>query len=114
VTIKLSTLPPSTNHLYGRSGGRVYLKPEVQAAKDAMGWEARAQYRGKPLDGKLKVTISIWWPDLRKHDVDNGLKLMLDAMTGILWHDDGQVFSLTITKDFDKANPRVELEVVPA
>lgn len=75
-----------------------------------MAWEARYQYRGAPLEGPLELFIALWWPTKRNHDVDN-VKGLLDALTGILWHDDGQIESLHIRKGYDKATPRVELTV---
>lgn len=110
MTIRLSTLPPSTNHLYAQRGSARFLKPEVRAAKEAIGWEARSQYRGKPLEGPLKVEIDLYWPDRRKHDVDN-IKALLDALTGIVWLDDWQIEDLHTRKFYDKAAPRVEMAI---
>ena len=50
-------------------------------------------YRGEPLKGPLEVKIVLWWPDRRKHHVDN-FKAILDALTSIVWQDDGQIESL--------------------
>jgi len=110
VTLTFRTLPPSTNHLYAQRGNARFLKPEVRAAKEAIGWEARSQYHGKPLTCPLAVSVALYWPDRRKHDVDN-IKALLDACTGILWEDDGQIIDLHITKDFDKEAPRVVMAV---
>lgn len=84
---------------------------KVRQAKEAIGWEARSQYRGEPLDGPLKVEIRLYWPDKRKHDVDN-IKTLLDALSGVIWIDDGQIEDLHIRKFHDKSNPRVEMEVI--
>jgi Holliday junction resolvase RusA-like endonuclease len=110
MTLKLITLPPSTNHIYGRSRGGVFMNERSRRAKEAIGWEARSQYRGKPLTGPLKVSVALYWPDRRKHDVDN-IKVLLDALTGIAWLDDGQIEDLRITKAYDKEKPRVEIAV---
>lgn len=79
-------------------------------AKDAIGSEARSQYRGDPLQGPLAVTVDLYWPDRRKHDVDN-IKVLLDALSGIAWEDDGQIVDLRTRKHVDKERPRVEIEV---
>jgi Holliday junction resolvase RusA-like endonuclease len=97
--------------MYGRAGGRVYLKPAARAAKEAIGWEARAQYRGDPLRGDLAITVSFFWPDRRKHDHDNA-KVFYDALNGIVWEDDGQITDATVRRRYDPTNPRVELEVL--
>jgi Holliday junction resolvase RusA-like endonuclease len=111
MTLRFTTLPPSTNNLYVNSGKRRFLNPKARAAKEAIGWEARAQYRGEPLEGPLAVKVALWWPDKRNHDIDN-IKALLDALTGILWLDDGQINDLHITKGYDKAQPRVEMTIV--
>jgi Holliday junction resolvase RusA-like endonuclease len=111
MTLKFATLPPSTNHTYGsgRNGSR-YMKPAVRAAKEAIGWEARSQYRGEPLIGPLDVDVTVYWPDRRKHDHDN-MKVLWDALNGIVWQDDGQITDSHVHKRFDKGNPRVEMIV---
>lgn len=45
-------------------------------------------------------------PTKRSADVS-----LLDAMTSILWRDDGQIDDPHIRESYDKANPRVELEL---
>ena len=86
------------------------MLPQVRAAKDAMGWEARAGYHGHPLEGPLKVSVDLYWGDNRKHDVDN-IKALLDALTGIVWEDDGQITDLHTKKFYDPTAPRVELSI---
>jgi crossover junction endodeoxyribonuclease RusA len=112
VKLRLTTLPLSTNHLYGQNGGRRFLKPVVRENKDEMGWEARGQYHGEPMTGPLKVSVDLFWPTRANHDIDN-IKGLLDALTGIVWEDDGQIIDLHITKAYDKAAPRVEMEILP-
>ena len=113
MTLRFETLPPSTNHLYRRTSRGVSLIESVRQAKDAIGCEARSQFHGEPLAGDLAVTIDLYWPDRRKHDVDN-VKALLDALNGIVWEDDGLIVDLHIRKHFDKAKPRVELFVSAA
>jgi crossover junction endodeoxyribonuclease RusA len=108
VTIKLLTLPISTNLLHGVFKGRKILSAKGRENKEAMAWEARQQYRGQPISAPISVTVELRWPTRRNHDLDN-IKSLLDAMTGILWDDDGQIEELHITKCYDKANPGVTL-----
>ena len=110
MTLKFLTLPVSTNHLYLQRGRSRFLDPRAARNKEAIAWEARSQYRGKPLQGPLAVKIRLYWGDCRKHDVDN-IKALLDACTGILWLDDGQIEDLHTTKAYSKDNPRVEMVV---
>ena len=112
MTLSFLTLPLSTNQLYRSVNGRTILSARGRANKEAIGWEARAQYRGKPLTGPLAVTVALYWPDRRKHDIDNGLKTLLDSLTGIVWEDDGQVEDLHVTKAHDKKNARAVVTIL--
>jgi Holliday junction resolvase RusA-like endonuclease len=47
----------------------------------------------------------------RRVDVDNLLKTVLDAGTGILWHDDSSVVKANVARLLDRENPRLELRV---
>lgn len=112
IHLTLTTMPPSTNHMYGGRGKGIFLKPEVRAAKEAMGLEARAGYRGEPLAGPLKVSVRLYWKDNRKHDTDNN-KALFDALNGIVWLDDGQIFRQEVEKFLGQEKPRVEIEISP-
>lgn len=39
-----------------------------------------------------------WWPHIKKPDVDKLLRMLLDALTGIVWADDSQVAYVTVNK----------------
>lgn len=107
--LTLKTFPLSTNQLHGVYKGRKILSVKGRANKEDMGWELRSQYRGIPLKGSICLQIELFWPTRRNHDLDN-IKSLLDACTGILWEDDGQVVDLHVHKEFSKENPRVEIE----
>lgn len=50
---------------------------------------------------------------LKKPDADNVLKAVLDALNGVAWYDDAQVFSATVEKyicDGD-SQPRCEIQI---
>ena len=105
MTIK--TLPISTNRLYY---GRKILTKEARENKEAMAWEMRAAWKGKPLEGNIKLTIDLYWPDNRPHDWDN-LKALGDSGNGILWNDDSQIVEATVRKHVDRISPRIDLSV---
>lgn len=113
MTLKFQTMPLSTNALHGVFRGRKIISVKGRANKEAIGWEARSQYRGKPLAGSLAVQIDLYWPTRRNHDIDN-IKTLLDTLNGIVWIDDGQIIDLHTRKFYDKAKPRVEMTVKAA
>jgi len=49
-------------------------------------------------------------PCLNKKDTDNIAKYILDAMNKMVFHDDNQIYSLTIDKYYSY-NPRTEIEI---
>lgn len=107
---QLQDAPLFTDQLYRVFRNRSILSAAGRANKEAIGWEARNQFHGEPLTDPLAVTIDIYGPDRRKHDVDN-VKELLDAVNGIVWDDDGQILDLRTRKHFDKDDPRLVLSV---
>jgi Holliday junction resolvase RusA-like endonuclease len=43
--------------------------------------------------------------------LDNFNKLWQDALTGIVYEDDSQIAELHLYRDYDKANPRLEVVI---
>lgn len=107
--------PRSTNTLYrtmcrGNFPTR-YMSPEARALKENYQWQAKKQYRAKPLTGEVEVWIELHFGTKRKCDWDNFHKLSLDALTGIVWADDSQIKKASVEVFYDKENPRIELEI---
>ena len=74
------------------------MTAEGKALKEAYQWEARAQWKGKPLEGDIDVSITLYFGSKRKADLDNFNKLSLDALTGVAYSDDSQISTLTIAR----------------
>lgn len=49
-------------------------------------------------------------PHVKRPDVDNLAKLVLDALNGIAWKDDSQVYSMSVEKRYSD-NPRTEVTI---
>lgn len=90
------------------------MTAEGVALKEQYQWEARAQWKGKPLEGDVAVDITLYFGTKRKADLDNFNKLSLDALTSIAWLDDSQIADLRIRRAYDKARPRIEVAVEKA
>lgn len=110
-------LPPSINS-YHRS---VVLKGgvgKVLISKTGRAWRKKAaqlaamQYHGAPLEGDVEVRITAHFRN-RRRDVDNVAKVLLDLLEGLTYGNDRQIRRLLLEKQFDAANPRVEVEVAP-
>lgn len=109
--IILKTVPPSVNRSYKQAGGHFYKSSEAKVAQESMAWEARKQWKGKPLVGPVSLEVDFYWPNMRR-DIDSGLKSLLDALSGICYGDDRQIEELVVHKHSDKEKPRAEIVVL--
>jgi len=95
IDITLPLLPPSVNHMYGRDrrGKRTYLTQEARDFQEMVALAAREQRPG-PIDKNtpLLLRIEIVFPDHRRRDVNNYVKVPEDAIARALSFDDCQVF----------------------
>jgi len=104
-------IPPSVNHLYARNRyGGLYLTDAANTWKTAAGWLAKEWWKKEPTAKQVILNIWIYWNDKRRHDADNIQKLLLDALTGIVWVDDRQVMPRVMGLEVDKGNGRIEIE----
>jgi Holliday junction resolvase RusA-like endonuclease len=74
------------------------MTPEGKALKEQYRWKAKSQWKGRPLEGDIEVSITLYFGTKRKADPDNFNKLSLDALTGIAYLDDSQIAKLTIER----------------
>lgn len=102
--------------------------------KQAVAWHAVEQFKGSPLTGPLDVEVMFVMPRLKSHygsgrnsallkdsadlypavrpDTTKLWRGVEDALTGIVWIDDGQVVNQAIQKRYGD-HPRVEIRVRP-
>jgi len=113
IKITLKGNPRSTGTLYKTMcRGNFPTTYLIQAGKDLKedyGQQIKQQYKGKVLTGDLQITIDLYLGTKRRADWDNFNKLSMDAMTGLLFEDDSQIQKATVTKNYDKENPRIDL-----
>lgn len=65
----------------------------------------------KPIKGDVVVSSLRVYRPQRSGDLDNRIKVTLDALEGFAYVDDMQVVELHAYRHDDKDNPRVELEI---
>ncbi len=114
--------------LYHRGAGR------LEDWRQAIAAEARAQMGGRPLlEGPVVVRARFAWTRPKSHrraggglrpsapmakvtppDLDKCSRALLDALTGVVYRDDGQVVRLDAGKDYDDAAPGVRVVVEEA
>ena len=110
-------------------GIRLYDPKKVSTYKKQLGMMCKFQYKDKPLDGPLSVSLKFYRHvqssvskkerELRitgahrpivKPDTDNYIKSTLDGLNGLLWEDDNQIVKIVAEKYYSD-HPRVEIEV---
>ncbi len=94
--VSSATMPPSTNHLYGRQkwrkGGGCYLLPPVRAFRLGVQRAVTAHARVFPADAPLRVRYAMC---ARRTDIDAPIKSCLDALQHAgLFRDDALVTRL--------------------
>jgi crossover junction endodeoxyribonuclease RusA len=89
--------PPSINHYYANNGkGGRYIKPDGVAYRLAVANAAREIKYG---DSLIAMTVYLHQKDMRKRDLDNGLKCLLDSlMHAGVFDDDSQIVELIVRK----------------
>lgn len=98
--IEMDALPPSINHAYCHGRHGTFKTAEARA------WQERAAYelslsktRQEAYVGKVEVRISMLKGDRRERDLDNLMKLAMDAVqdSGVI-RNDRQIYSIVADK----------------
>ena len=114
----IGNLPPSVNHLYNNAlirGRRMRVLNDrgkswqMKAKLLAKMWAMKNQW--KKVDGKVIMRLWFYYPDWRRRDSHNYLKLIADSLEGILYTDDKFVLPQIIDFEVDRERPRVEIEL---
>ena len=112
------TLPcvPSLNHVYRNVAiNHRILTPKGKAWKEEVKWialsERAKQFWELSTDEKLVMELEIFWPDFRRRDADNCIKLLSDTLEGILYEDDRWILPRVLNWAVDVENPRVEVKI---
>lgn len=103
-------MPPSANRYWRNYRGVTVSSEEARAYKREVAYLAR-QAGIQPVHGPLRVTLHFYRPR-RAGDLDNRIKVGIDALNGLAWADDAQIVELHCYRRDDKKNPRMEVEVV--
>lgn len=98
--------PPSANRYWRVWRGRAVTSDEARAYKLTIAH----LFKATPLEGLLSVDLAVCRPR-RSGDLDNRIKVTLDALRGIAFVDDSQIVAIHATRHEDKANPRVEVVI---
>lgn len=94
--------PPSINSYYGTNKfGSKYIKEKGRAYRNTV-VNSLSEYNLQTLSSSLSVEISVFPPDLRKRDLDNILKCLLDSLTHSGVYVDDSLIDILIVKRMHK------------
>lgn len=114
--ITLKGQPKSTQHCYkmtcrGRFAS-LYMSKDCKDIKADYQIQAKQQWKHEPLTCDLELEVKLYFGTKRVVDVDNFNKLWADSLSGIVYDDDKQIQKLTVSKHYDKEDPRVTISMV--
>jgi crossover junction endodeoxyribonuclease RusA len=90
--------PPSGNRYWRNVLGRMIVSKEARAYKETVKKLVMA-HRLHTLSGKIELSIHAYPPDRRKRDLDNLLKVVIDAMQDAgLYANDSQIDKISIQR----------------
>jgi Holliday junction resolvase RusA-like endonuclease len=97
----------------GHGGKVIYNTKETTAAEELIQAYYRQAAPGAQVDeeGFWQVDCVFYTKDKTKCDLDNLAKLVLDALTKLVWKDDCRVWTLNLSRDIDRDNPRTEVTI---
>ncbi len=92
----------------------MHLTHKARAYKENTKWRAKAAGIKHPfsLDTSCCVTMH-WFRSRKSGDLDNRIKILLDALQGAAYESDSQVVELHAYREDDKLNPRCEIVIAP-
>lgn len=95
----------------GWTRATVHATPEAKAYKSQVGWLAKAAGIRGPVRYPIEVGLRLVPKNGICMDVDNAIKVALDALNGVAWIDDSQVYKLTIERFAPDGRARLEVTV---
>lgn len=109
-------IPPSVNHAYitTRTGQKILTKDALKfvGQAKALCLQAIDEQRWKKDKDNVWYYMDMYFymPDLRIRDSHNCWKVLLDALQGILYHNDYFVMPRIMDVQLDRDYPRLEIE----
>ena len=97
----------------GFSGNKLYRSQDYTAYRDALAWLIKEKIGGEWDTRRYSfgVRVRFFLAGMRKIDIDNLVKPVLDAATGLIWADDSQVIELYAVKLMKQKESKIEFLV---
>ena len=113
-------VPPSSNHYWrdrvmkSRTGQHVVQRYKTREARryQAAVHNLALAAGCRPVEKPRQVIVRlVWYREARRGDLDNRLKVILDAMEGVMYDNDSQIKRIYAHREEDPKDPRVEVAV---
>lgn len=105
--------PPTANLYYRHVGSRVLLSEDGRKYREAVGWVMLEAGRPK-VEGRIKMELVAYPPDLRTRDLDNLFKSLLDSLQHAgLYESDSQIDYLSIQRGPSRRPALIEAHITP-
>lgn len=104
-------VPSKKNSMgYNSKSKRVYKSADVKAFEDNLmqiAGEEKEHWQKSfgtwPMDTRYRMTVSVVYGDRRRRDVQNVFASVCDALQGIVYEDDAQIYEIVGKKQYEKA-----------
>jgi len=90
-----------------------YTPARTLEAEDRIGWAFRESGMARhDLPARLHVRLTFACKAKRHSDLDNMIKLALDALNGLWFEDDWQIDSIDAVREWVESEPRTEIVIM--
>ena len=116
VSIKfpLRLISKDNEKVFGKYSHRPFLSKKYKDFEKQCAIIARSQYKGDPLEGHLKFTLTAWFKTKVHSDTMNLSKGICDAMQSVLYVNDKQikVGHISVAEGMPEDKFEVDIEVI--
>ena len=91
-------LPVSVNSSYRAFKNRVYKSQRLKDFQKKMDEMLDTFENVEKLEGKLSIDVTFEMKGIRKRDIDNMMKSLLDSLEGKVFENDNQIFEMNVRK----------------
>lgn len=104
-------MPPSANRYWRKWRGRIVKSKEAREFQEYVQKTAKDSHLVKPVEEPVAAIIDVW--AYKNRNLDNCVKVLLDALNGVAFIDDIQVETLWVRrmKRPDREKPHVEVTI---
>jgi Holliday junction resolvase RusA-like endonuclease/endogenous inhibitor of DNA gyrase (YacG/DUF329 family) len=111
VTVSIDGDPTTKSRARRSRSGNFYTPRQTADAEETIRWRLLAAGIQPDADHDLSVTIEFRTSTRQRRDLDNLVKLVLDACNGFAWYDDVQVVELHATVKRAHPEPGITLVI---